>query len=264
MALDPRENLAIHPPLSVRFDFRFEFPMPRAKRISAPPNLAAGPEGDDEDKPKSRAKEGKAEMDVAKFYGSNNPRHPPYAQMVVEAVAGIKSRSGSTRQAVLGEVMGRVAEGADRKRVNALVYKALLGAVGKGQLEMQGSGSGARFTAARKKADSSAEEKKRRRRKVVVRKEKAKLAAKRGPKKKKEGGEESTLPSPSSSKGKFVHARSRKEAKRVAQALNGKDAAREEAKRRYEMDGEEEEAEETKTTRRTRKMGKRRAAENGK
>ena len=69
--------------------------------------------------------------------------HPPYAGMVKAAVAALKERNGSSRQAIVKYVMANFKVGNDQKAVNSRVKTALKNGEKKGLLKRVGKGVGA-------------------------------------------------------------------------------------------------------------------------
>lgn len=68
--------------------------------------------------------------------------HPKYVDMIKAAVASLKERGGSSRQAILKYIMANYKVGTDQKAVNARVKTALRNAVKGGALK-QSKGTGA-------------------------------------------------------------------------------------------------------------------------
>ena len=68
--------------------------------------------------------------------------HPKYSEMIGKAVAGLKERGGSSRQAILRFIMKNFNVGQDEKSVNSHLKLALRAGVKKGALK-QSKGTGA-------------------------------------------------------------------------------------------------------------------------
>merc|ERR1712210_145810 len=69
--------------------------------------------------------------------------HPPYIAMVKAAIAALKERNGSSRQAIIKYVMANYKVGNDQKPVNSRVKMALRRGTAKGALKHVGKGAGA-------------------------------------------------------------------------------------------------------------------------
>ena len=69
--------------------------------------------------------------------------HPPYIAMVKAAIAALKERNGSSRQAIVKYVMANYKVGNDQKPVNSRVKMALRNGSAKGVLKHVGKGAGA-------------------------------------------------------------------------------------------------------------------------
>ena len=69
--------------------------------------------------------------------------HPPYIAMVKAAIAALKERNGSSRQAIVKYVMANYKVGNDQKPVNSRVKMALRNGSAKGVLKHHGKGAGA-------------------------------------------------------------------------------------------------------------------------
>merc|ERR1712117_466485 len=80
--------------------------------------------------------------------------HPPYIAMVKAAIAALKERNGSSRQAIVKYVMANYKVGNDQKPVNSRVKMALRNGSAKGVLKHHGKGAGANgsFKVAKKAA----------------------------------------------------------------------------------------------------------------
>jgi hypothetical protein len=81
-------------------------------------------------KPKKVAKPNKA------------PTHPKYIEMIKKSIASLKERGGSSRQAILKQILKDFNVGTDEKAVNGRLKLALKAGVTKGILK-QSKGSGA-------------------------------------------------------------------------------------------------------------------------
>merc|ERR1719323_1875397 len=115
--------------------------------------------------------------------------HPPYIAMVKAAIAALKERNGSSRQAIVKYVMANYKVGNDQKPVNSRVKMALRNGSAKGVLKHHGKGAGANgsFKVAEKaaKATKKAAPKKKTAAKKAASPKKAKAAPKKAAPKKK-------------------------------------------------------------------------------
>ena len=134
---------------------------------------------------------------VAKSTASHTKKtvdHPPYGEMIRQALVALKERGGSSRQAILKYVMANFKVGADEHAVNTRLKVALRNGV-KSELLKQSKGSGASGSF-RLGADAK--------------KEKAAGAAKKSEKKPKAAAEKKSAASP---------AKKKPEAKKVARSV---------------------------------------------
>ena len=69
--------------------------------------------------------------------------HPTYIKMVSAAIAALKERNGSSRQAVLKYIMDNYKLGSDQKPVNSRLKVALRNGIAKGVLKHVGKSTGA-------------------------------------------------------------------------------------------------------------------------
>ena len=69
--------------------------------------------------------------------------HPTYIKMVSAAIAALKERNGSSRQAVLKYIMDNYKLGSDQKPVNSRLKVALRNGIAKGVLKHVGTSTGA-------------------------------------------------------------------------------------------------------------------------
>jgi histone H1/5 len=84
----------------------------------------------------------KAQKKKSSAKPKNPANHPKYSEMIKEAVAALKERGGSSRQAVLKHIMANFNVGKDEKVVNQHLKLALRAGVKTGGLK-QSKGSGA-------------------------------------------------------------------------------------------------------------------------
>merc|ERR1712117_940770 len=120
--------------------------------------------------------------------------HPPYIAMVKAAIAALKERNGSSRQAIVKYVMANYKVGNDQKPVNSRVKMALRNGSAKGVLKHHGKGAGANGSfkvaekaakATKKPAAKKASPKKKTAAKKAASPKKAKAAPKKAAPKKK-------------------------------------------------------------------------------
>ena len=87
--------------------------------------------------------------------------HPKYSEMIHQAIAGLKERGGSSRQAILKYIVKNFNVGKDEKTVNSHLKMSLKAAAKNGSLKQhKGTGATGRFSLGTKKAEKAKKPKK--------------------------------------------------------------------------------------------------------